>query len=69
MKYKLWADGKKLSEHKKKTNRIHFECKSTNAARALNYFKQTHPSNMTAEKSEKPLGYNCYFISILGSSG
>ena len=59
----------KLSEHKKQTNAIHFECKKRNVSQELNYFKKTYPSKMNALQALKNLGYNWYFISMVGSSG
>ena len=61
--------GSECSEYKKQTNTIHFKCERRDVARALNYFKQTYPYKMTALQPEKNLGYNCFFIYIVGSSG
>ena len=69
MNSKQYVDGSEWSEHKKHTNMIQFECKKRNVARVLKYFKYTYPSNITAVKVEKSLGYNCYFISMVGPSG
>ena len=69
MNSKQCADGSKWSEHKKQTNAIHFGYKRRDEARKLIYFKNTNPYKMTAAQAEKPLGYNCSFISVVGSSG
>ena len=53
---KRCADVREWLEHRKQMNVIHFECERRDVAIALNYFKQTYTSKMTAEKAEKPLG-------------
>ena len=69
MNSKWCADVSEWSEHKKNMNVLHFECDRNDVSRALNYFKQTYPPKMTVVKAVKPLGYNCSFISIVGSYG
>ena len=69
MNSKWCADGSEWSEHKKQINEIHFEYENRDVARALNYFKRTHPCKMIAAQAEEPLRYNCSLISMLGSSG
>ena len=53
MNYKRFADDSEWSEHKKYTNEIHFECKSRDVSRVLNYFKQTYPSKINTVQAEK----------------
>ena len=67
MNSKRYADIIEWSEHKKQTNAIHFECGRYNIERALIYFKHTYPTKMTVAQAEKSLGYNCFFISMVGS--
>ena len=69
MNSKQCAGGSKWPEHKKQKNEIYFEYKISDVARELNYSKQTYPSNKTTLQVEKPLGYNCSVISMLGYSG
>ena len=69
MNFKRFADGSEWSEHKKQTNTIHFECERRDTERALSYIKQTYSSKITTVQAEKHLGYNWYFISMVGSSG
>ena len=68
MNSKRCTDGSEWLKHKKKTNAISFGCETRNVARALNYFKHTYPSRITAVQVVKPLGYNLSFISMVGSS-
>ena len=54
MNLKRCADGSEWSEHKKSMNAIQFECKKHDVIRALNYFKKTNHSKMTAAQAENP---------------
>ena len=47
---------------------IQFECERRDVSRAMNYFKNTHPSKMTTVQVAKYLGYNCSFIYMVGSA-
>ena len=54
MNTKRCADGSEWSEHRKQKNEINFEYKIRDVERALNYFKQTYYSKMTAIQVENP---------------
>ena len=54
MNYKGCADNSEWSEHNKNENVIHFECERIDVAHALNYFKQTYRSKLTAVQEKNP---------------